>query len=243
MKKIVFYIIAMASLVSCLNGTSYTSTYKVIASFEYDNVKFRTDSTYFSSHEELGLGWNYLGFCHNVDKDGDFRGGFRLSRLEGLIKEEENTTPLDLTWRIHSTPGANDYMVFWNSSEAPESHVIFLVPTLGTCKMVSCFVCNTAKVAEELKSEYERGDKLTLRAVGYLNKVETGRAEIALADYTQYDKNGAPKDSIVSRWTQFDLTKLGTVDAVKFEMSDLNKKNISEYFCLDNLLAEISLEY
>lgn len=242
MKKILFYIIALISVVSCLDGTSYTSNYKVIATYEYDNVKYRADSTYYSASEDLGLGWNLLGFCHNVDKNNDFLGGFRLSRLEGQIKEDK-VSELDKTWRIYSTPGANSYLVFWNSGNMPDSHVLFLNPTNGTCRMMSCFVCNTAKVAEEIKSKFERGDKLILKAVGYLGKVETGRAEIALADFTQLDKKGAPKDSIVCNWTPFDLTKLGAVDEVKFEMSATNNKDISNYFCIDDLMADISLEY
>ena len=93
-----------------------------------------------------------------------------------------------------------------------------------------------------MKEKFERGDKLTLKATGYLDKKETGSAEIALADYTQNDKSGVPKDSIVSVWTTFDLTKLGTVDEVKFEMQS-GDKEISKYFCLDDFLATISLEY
>ena len=47
----------------------------------------------------------------------------------------------------------------------------------------------------------------------------------------------------MSRWTQFDLEKLGMVDEVRFEIIDENNKILSKYFCLDNLSASISLEY
>lgn len=252
MKKIIVYTIALVSLVSCLNGPGYTSTYQVIATFDYGtDVKFRSDSTYYAGPENIGVGWNYLVFCQNVDKSGDFLGGFRLSQLEGQIKPqkeegadapEEEATPLDMTWRVHNVPHKNAYMVFWQSAEAPDPHIAFFNKQNGTCAVTACYVCNTAKVAAEVKEKFERGDKLTLKATGYLDKKETGSAEIALADYTQNDKNGVPKDSIVSVWTTFDLTKLGTVDEVKFEMQS-GDKEISKYFCLDDFLATISLEY
>lgn len=252
MRKILFYIIALTSVVSCLNGTSYSSSYQVLATFDYGDAKFRSDSTFYVSAENIGIGWNYLAFCHKVDASGDFLGGFRLSCLEGQIKENADGTapqaegealPLDMTWRVNTVPEANNYMVFWDSGDMPESHILFMNPTNGKCTMALCYVCNTAKVAEEVKSKFERGDKLILKATGFLAKSETGSAEIALADYTQNDKNGTPKDSIMSRWTQFDLEKLGMVDEVRFEIIDENNKILSKYFCLDNLSASISLEY
>ena len=252
MKRIIVYIIALVSLVSCLQGSSYSSTYQVIASFDYGNIKFADDSTYYGTPEALGLNWDFLLFSQKIDKDGSFLGGFRLSCLEGQIKENADGTapqaegealPLDMTWRVNTVPEANNYMVFWDSGDMPESHILFMNPTNGKCTMALCYVCNTAKVAEEIKSKFERGDKLILKATGFLAKSETGSAEIALADYTQNDKNGMPKDSIMSRWTQFDLEKLGMVDEVKFEIIDENNKVLSKYFCLDNLSASISLEY
>ena len=253
MKKIFVYIIVVISLVSCLGGPSYNSSYQVIATFEYGNdVKWRADSAYYSSSDALGLGWNYLLFAQKVENSGEFVGGFRLSQLEGQIKEvkegeesgapADEAVPLDMIWRVHNKPYKNSYLVFWQGPSTPESHISFMNTANGTCSMGACYVCNTAKVAEEVKEKFVRGDKLTLKATGYLEKKVTGTAEIALADYTQNDKTGAPKDSIVSVWTVFDLKKLGYVDEVKFEMQS-GDKDISKYFCIDDLLATISLEY
>lgn len=256
MKKIFICIIALISLTSCLDGVGYKSTYQVIASFEYasTDLTYRADSTYYASADAIGLAWNYLGFCHQVNMTGDFLGGFRLSCLKGQIRPETEDSegegqvvpvqPLDMTWRVHAAPSNNAYMVYWQGISRPESDIMFFLPTnvSGTCTLKACYVCNTAKVAAEVKEKFERGDKLTLKATGYFDKKETGYAEIALADYTQNDKNGTPKDSIVSVWTTFDLSKLGTVDNVKFEMNSGNK-DISKYFCLDDFLATISTEY
>ena len=250
-KKIICGLVVLASVVSCLDGGSYTSSYPLNADFEYESLNFRPDSTYYYSADYLGIGWNYLLFCHKVDKDGDFLGGFRLSRLEGQIKNvdeehrplyEETLASLDMTWRVYTKPFKNTYMVFYKSNEMPDSDIIFMNPTNGTCTMSACLVCNTAGVAEEVKEKFERGDKLMLKATGYLGKKETSSAEIALADYTLTDKSGAQKDSIVSTWTVFDLSKLGLVDEVRFEM-DSKGKDVSQYFCLDHLRANISLSY
>ena len=101
---------------------------------------------------------------------------------------------------------------------------------------------NTAKVAEEIAAKFERNDKMVLKATGYKDGKQTGTAEIALADYTQNDKSGQPKDSIVSTWTTFDLSRLQAVDIVKFEIENPSGKNIPKYFCIDNVVADIALD-
>lgn len=250
MKRILFYIVIAFLTVSCFKDTAYTSRYHLYTTFEYEgnSVAWRQDSTYYAGSDYIGLGWaNDLVYAHKVDENNDFMGGFRLSSLGGLIREGVEVAPetdadLDKTWRVHALKEKNNYGVFWFGSRVPLSHIQFLTSMYGTCTMGGCFVCNTAKVAQEVQDKFERGDKLTLKAIGYLKNQQTGSAEIALADYTLLDKNGAPKDSIVSAWTKFDLTKLGVVDEVRFEMSSGNK-SIPHYFCLDDLVCVISLEY
>ena len=248
MKKILFYIITAFMAASCFGNINYTSMYHLVASFEYDKTLFEwnKDSTYYAGPDYLGLIWgDDLAFCHNVDENSDFQGGFRLSCLEGLIRENgplESDEELSKTWRVYAPKAKNTYQVFWFGSRVPKSHVRFLTSAYGTCTMNVCYVTNTAKVAEEIKSRFQRDDKLTLTAIGYLNAQETGRASIELADYSLFDKNGEPKDSIVSNWTSFDLTKLGTVDEVRFEMTS-GMRSISKYFCLDNMVSVVNLEY
>jgi hypothetical protein len=104
-----------------------------------------------------------------------------------------------------------------------------------------CQVTNTVKVAQEIASTFQRGDKLTLVATGYKGGQVTGTAEINLADYTQNDKSGQPKDSIVSTWTSFNLASLQQVDKVSFAL--VSTKSVQQYFCLDNVVADIYFEY
>lgn len=239
------------ALSSCFDST-YSENYTLIASFEYGKqVTLRPDSTYFTT-DGYAIAYNYLAFCHDTDpQTKEFRGGFRLSALEGQIRpiqsEEGDGTQavaeqsaLDMKWRAHSVPGPNMYMVYYMGPNRPECDIEFLAPTRGTCAMKSCQVTNTAMAAEEIAAKFERGDKLLLRAIGYKDGKETGTAEMELADYTQNDKTGQPKDSIVSAWTTFDLSKLQTIDKIRFELQ--SEKVIPMYFCIDDVVADITLE-
>lgn len=257
--KLVGAVVLAFALTSCLDS-NYSQNYSLIANFEYGNsVKFRADSTYYAEGA-YAIGYNYLAFCHTLDQTTqEFQGGFRLSALEGQIRpakvedeSSEQTTPseslsgeevvlLGNTWRVHAAPAVNTYMVYHMNAYRPEYDIAFLVPTNGACLIKSCQVANTAAVAEEIAEKFERGDRLVLKATGYKDGKETKTVEINLADYTQNDKAGQPKDSIVSRWTTLDLSSLQLVDKVKFEME--STKNVQQYFCMDNMEADITLEY
>lgn len=257
--KLVGAVVLAFALTSCLDS-NYSQSYSLIANFEYGNsVKFRADSTYYAEGA-YAIGYNYFAFCHTLDQTTqEFQGGFRLSALEGQIRpakvedeSSEQTTPseslsgeevvlLGNTWRVHAAPAVNTYVVYHMNAYRPEYDIAFLVPTNGTCLIKSCQVANTAAVAEEIAEKFERGDRLVLKATGYKDGKETKTVEINLADYTQNDKTGQPKDSIVSRWTTLDLSSLQLVDKVKFEME--STKNVQQYFCMDNMEADITLEY
>jgi hypothetical protein len=257
--KLVGAVVLAFALTSCLDS-NYSQSYSLIANFEYGNsVKFRADSTYYAEGA-YAIGYNYLAFCHTLEQTTqEFQGGFRLSALEGQIRpakvedeSSEQTTPSELlsgeevvllgnTWRVHAAPAVNTYMVYHMNAYRPEYDIAFLVPTNGACLIKSCQVANTAAVAEEIAEKFERGDRLVLKATGYKDGKETKTVEINLADYTQNDKAGQPKDSIVSRWTTLDLSSLQLVDKVKFEME--STKNVQQYFCMDNMEADITLEY
>ena len=55
-KKIICGLVVLASVVSCLDGGSYTSSYPLNADFEYESLNFRPDSTYYYSADYLGIG-------------------------------------------------------------------------------------------------------------------------------------------------------------------------------------------
>ena len=46
----------------------------------------------------------------------------------------------------------------------------------------------------------------------------------------------------MTTWSYFDLSKLGTIDFIEFEVTSTNPE-VPAYFCMDQLTAEITLEY
>ena len=94
----------------------------------------------------------------------------------------------------------------------------------------------TVEVADYVKANFKKGDRLVVKATGYLDGRKTGEAELALADFSE------KKDSIVSIWTPFEFGKLGFVEYVDFEIISTDP-NVPTYFCMDNMVAEIDLEY
>lgn len=239
MRKCLILLLVSVVVVSCFKST-YSESRNVCANFEYgQNSSFASDSTYFSA-EGVGFGWDYLIFCYGVNPETkNFGGGFKLSRQNGLLDKE--VEGLDLTWRSYTDVVGNTYLVYLEGDSMQDSDVEFLSKTYGTCTAQSCFVANTAAVAKEIKAKFQRGDKLTLVAKGFLKELETGRVEMNLADFTQNDKDGHPKDSIVSRWTMFDLAPLGEFDKIKFSVE--STKSVTCSFCLDELRANVSIEY
>ena len=103
-----------------------------------------------------------------------------------------------------------------------------VVETVDAPKLVSC---DPADGAKDLT-----GDRLTLKATGYLNGIKTGEESIALAEFT------AKKDSIVSTWTKFDLSGLASVDFVDFEVVS-TREEVPAYFCMDDFVASVTVSY
>lgn len=238
MKKIIYVILTAALAVSCLgNSPSTKRNYTLDVDFEYADYVFMTDSVRFDE-KGVGLGYMDLAFYHKLDPmKTSVMGGFVASRLKGsgyaLGRNE---------YRVNSgrgLGGSPTYAVFKydkNGGNMPAHAVEFLNIDYGTCTMLGVYVNNTAEVVDAVKLNFADGDRLTLKATGYLNGTATGQAEIALAEYSE------KKDSIVVNWTPFDLAKLGTVQYVDFEMVS-TKQNIPTSFCMDDMVVRILLEY
>ena len=139
----------------------------------------------------------------------------------------------------------NIYTVFYQNpdeSKMPEHDVKFVgysadsIIEEGTCKIAGCYLTNTVEVADYIKANFKTGDKLVVKATGYLHGNKTGETEIALADFSE------KKDSIVSTWTPFELKKLGFIEYVDFEITSTDP-NVPTYFCMDNVVAEVEIKY
>lgn len=243
MKRIFIFIASVIMASSCLtDGVGTHQSYTLVSNFEYSDIDFFPDSTCFNTTTPEGFGYDVMNFYHVLDP-GKIRvdGGFLLSCQQMPLSM--NTAGLDNVNRCYltdtKTQFSNIYSVFIQNPDdylMPKNDIGFLYKSNGTCVAQGCLVTNTVEVADSVKANFKLGDRLTIKAVGYLNGAKTGEADINLADYS------AVKDSIVSKWTLFDLTKLGSFEYVDFEVISTNP-NIPTNFCMDNFTTKIELSY
>lgn len=241
MKRLFLILSVMIMASSCFDDGVSTMKYTLIANFDNGGYNFNSDSTFVNN---LGVGFNHdlLGFYHQMDADNIwFDGGFMLSRFN--TPKSGNTEGLRNTHRAYLSKGnelnGNVYAVFCQNPDEglmPKHDIKFLAIEDGTCQMLGCYVANTVEVADAVRANFKEGDKLTLKATGYLFGTKTGEAQIDLAEYT------AQKDSIVSKWTAFELNKLGSVEYVDFEIISTNE-SIPGYVCIDSVVATVNVTY
>ena len=265
MKRIIYFISILLLTASCFGDEpTYQRSFSLVADFEYSfdyEETFGPDSLWFDSVTGAGVGYMDLAFFHKLnDEKTDVLGGFMVSYQEmpkkvedkkedggdtedGSDLEEPEVVEVDKTCRAYllkPLSNRNTYLVFRDSDHMPEHDVEFINAPYGTCIMESCYITNTLEVAEAVAATFEKGDKLVVRATGYKDGMKTGTAEAALAEFS------SQKDSIVSSWTRFNLSTLGAVNFVEFEMEVQSEKGAGKVptnFCLDNMNASINISY
>ena len=213
MRRILFFIVALTTAVSCFDTPTYSEMFTPVVTYDYEDSQFNSDSLFFDVKYKVGFGWSYLAFYHSVDEfSSAFMGGFLVSMLsapadseaEGMANDEYRTNARNQMER------KNKYAVFCQTGVMPKTHMGFMTDALnglkGTCAVRSVEVTNTVAVENAVKTSFVAGDQLILRATGYLGGELTDKAEMKLAEFSTV------KDSIVTRWTTFDLTNLGVVD-------------------------------
>lgn len=243
MKNILYTLIALILAVSCIGGSEFNSSYQLAATFEYNDSVFGKDSLLYDTQYKLGLGWDYLSFYHKIDgSSSEFKGGFLVSAL--MMPESGNTADLvNNLYRANikgQKPLKNKYAVFCQTADMPENHLEFMLKSTknlsGSCAMNNVLVTNTVAVENAVRKSFVAGDQLILRATGYLSGVKTDSADIKLAEFT------TSKDSVVTSWTLFDMTKLGIVDKVMFDIVAPDGKDVPLAVCMDNLVANIVIK-
>ena len=248
MKRIFYFFLAALMLSSCLETESgQGQKYSLVANFQYSGVAFRSDSTFVNAKDTLGFSFDVLTFYHHLDNSlSQLEGGFLLSCAE--MPKSGNTERLMKTYRAY-VPAAdfagNIYTVFRQNpdeSKMPAHDVEFVgyrgdsFIEDGTCMMAGCYITNTVEVADYVKANFKKGDKLSVKATGYLFGNKTGEAEFTLAEFTE------KKDSIVSVWTPFELKKLGSVQYVDFEVIS-TVPGVPTCFCMDSMVADVEIKY
>ena len=246
MKKILMIILTALTAVACLDQGSFSQAYTADVTFEYsDNVykeSFR-DSVYVMSEGDAFLCGQFPIFFSQKYKDGAVEGGFMLSCLKGG-KNGEVTTEFKKNdeWRVNAPSGnlgSKTYVVFYDNPDElrmPKHDVEFGYKSSGYMTPSACYVNNTTLVARKINEFFKDGDKLTLKAIGVTPTGTTVETSITLAEFT------AARDSIMYNWTQFPLSSLGSVDYVDFEVESTNP-NVPGYFCMDNFIAGVQIEY
>lgn len=246
-RNFIVLIVAALMAASCLGDSSYSNKYTADITFEYDaaayNNFFGADSTYVLKDGDIGFYYDPSLIFGQKHEGSEFQGGFILSYLageaNGFITKPEHVND---RFRVHAATGATRskcYVVFYdNPDEAkmPEPHLVFSYKGLGTCTIAGCYVNNTTLVARKVNEYFQDGDKLTLKATGYLNDKPTGVSSMTLAEFTE------AKDSVMYNWSVFDLSKLGAVDEVTFEVVSTNS-SVPGYVCIDGVLANIDIRY
>lgn len=245
MKKILLVLSAALMAVSCFDiDPKSEESYTLVASFEYTGMNyvetFGADSLFFdNSKEGMGIGFNNLAFYHKLNAGKtDVLGGFLASYLSPR-RAEKGGDNANRAYVINPKYTRNTYLVYRKNPQdanMPEHDVAFLQKSYGTCEMVVCYVTNTVEVADSVAANFGLDDRLTLTATGYHAGVKTGEAKIDLADFS------AQKDSIVSKWTAFDLKKLGSVEYVEFSLHS-TKPDVPLNFCLDEMVSSINISY
>ena len=245
MKRIFLIITTSLLVMSCLNDYTMTESGTVGISFEFPYnyaEMFGTDSLYYVQQENASLVVNVLGFNNVIEKDSkEFVGGFIFSYMavpesgtEGL---ENNLYRANNKLRKGEKNTFAVYSQHPDQSKNPERDIVFIYPDNGTCTITSCYVNNTVAVADAVQENFVDGDRLLLKARGWKKDVETGTAEITLADWS------TQKDSLVSSWTKFDLSALGAIDRVDLEIIAPEGKDIPKAVCIDDVSMQISLTY
>lgn len=145
-------------------------------------------------------------------------------------------------YRVHAAGGATasrTYAVFYdNPVEAvmPKYHIEFGYKDVGSCAPVACYVNNTTYVARKISESFQDGDKLVLKVTGIRADGSKAEKSITLAEFTE------AKDSVMYNWSVLDLSTLGDVDYVNFDVTSTNP-DVPGYFCLDGYMASINVEF
>ena len=243
MKNSALIMLAAASVLasSCLSSGGSKSDYVLQASFDgYANEQifsqyFNSDSVYFAKQ----ILTDEYSCLNSVYEDPIFSGGFCLSAKRDSL----NTDKTEISDYSSAGSGAgyrdsDAYAVYIQNSRPEYGWQIYLSGfDVGTCNMSGFLINNVSKTIKAIEdSPLQDGDYLTVTVTGYLNGAQGQSVTVDLV------KNTNTTRTVVTSWTEVDLSSIGNVDALKFEVST-NRIDFPESFCLDNLTAKVHVEY
>lgn len=176
----------------------------------------------------------YFIFDNYTSSYKTFGGGFTYTN------KSDNKTPGYSNNSAIVSGGVNSetYLTANTSSFTP---AIFHFAANVSYNIVGMYVTNSTyaylsmKDGDQFAKKFGDGDWFKLTAIGLdSNNKEIGKVEIYLADFR--DK----KSVILDKWTWFDLTSLGKVAQVRFDLSSSDNgkygMNTPSYFCADAIV-------
>lgn len=245
-KLLVLAVISIAAI-SCENKPS-TMSYTLAGQFDYVSEFPQdypvVDSLYYNKYIMMD---NFSALCTSCDDvNSGFTGGWKVSLKKGSMTDPYDLQVFSSAGKyagVHSSEsnvGNKSYAVYAPSGATYD--IVFKYKdsfTKSTC-YVSGFWINNTKYVEKLADEglITDGDFLKVKADFFKNDIQVCSEEFTLVDYT-----GA-EHKIVKDWTVWEMKEASKfdVDAIKFSVSTASG-TIPPYFCLDFLVANISVEY
>lgn len=196
--------------------------------------KATTDYYYKNTFTDKG---GLCTFDNYVDESLSFGGGFTYTNKTDV------TTAGYTNISAITGKGVNGdtYLTSNTSSYTPAKFVFsssasYIIKGIYVTNCVYTYL--SMKNGDSYAKKFVSGDWLKLTATG-LDKSgnATGTTDIYLADY----RDG--KTIMLNQWTWFDLSSLGTVAGIKFDMSSSDSgswgMNTPSYFCLDGITIEL----
>lgn len=232
---------------SCENKPS-TMSYTLAGQFDYVSEYPKEfpaiDSVYYNKYIMLDKYSALRTECDDVNSG--FNGGWRVSLKKGSFEEPANLQLLSSAGKYagvydsDSRQGHKSYAVYCPSASTYDIEFKYKDYFSKSTCYVTGFWINNTKYVEKLADEGQipEGGLIKVVANFYKNDVKVCEEEYTLLDFTGLEHK------LLRDWTAWEMktAKNFDVDAVKFSVTT-SSADLPPYFCLDFLIASVSVEY
>ena len=234
MKKQILFVAALAMIfAACSKKEEVEVEDKTIATFEEAAISPASAESYFAYQVDTTV---YIESGNFQIEQAVSYGGSMIAG--GVVSNITDTEFTDYTDAYKSAKGGayagKNYLVWYNASYAPnviKLKTAAVVPGMYVCN--NTYAYNSITKGDSYAGEpFKEGDFFTLTIYGSLEGEEVN---------AKVDFDLARGTNVVTEWTYVDLSKLGKVDELHFEMTGSRTGdwglNTPTYFCIDNLGA------
>lgn len=256
---------------SCMKGgTGIKINYVLEDTVEYSNEDelFKDGATYFLfadpeiPGEESGFLSSNVNLYFSKMSYGMLEGGFCLSKQSWEKPSSDNTdteTSEPGEYSVYGQNGtngsANTFFYFRQTLDMPEHDMAFASASIGTYTPIRVSVCNSAATVRAIRgtdvnaATFNLAGDYSLTVTGYLNGQKTGTATLLLAGKGKSKlpatEENPQRDSIITSWSTMDLSGLGNIDYIDFDLSfsDTQDEGLFRYtdVCIDKLTATVNI--